>query len=497
MIRLRLSGKGESRVVEFTDRVVTVGRGAESTLQVHDEGASRKHCAIEQLADGSYRLTDLASRNGTRLNGERVTESALKAGDVILIGSTKLIVEGFGADGAPPQPAPPAAAPSAKPEQAPHPEQGSPAPTSSQGTIKLVFIAGPNKGQAVELSKPVTTLGRRRRDNDIALFDKGISNRHAEIRHSPEGFLLADLGSKNGTFLNAHRIQQPTLIKPGDRIQLGHTVIEVRGLHATTATTAHIPRPSPEELKPPEAKPPAPEAPQAAAPQQPGPLAPQPAPEAAPHKAPSRWRVVALAVAIAVAVAFFAAVLIARALGPRRPPAAPTEKQPSEQPEPKKAATSLPTRPTTSSQPPAAPEKKERASVAEPADERRHRAALDAALRALRRAQLTGEPADFDTAQKTLEEALAFLKGSAHEAQAAKALASLPAAREAAAERHREAEAAALLAAAKRHRESNEPNIARLHCRELLLRFPNSQAAAEARALLAALGATATTPPEK
>ncbi len=490
MIRLVLSAKDESRVVETADRVVTIGRGTESTLQIHDDGASRKHCAIEQLADGSYRLTDLASRNGTRLNGERVTESALKAGDVILIGATTIAVEGFAAGVAAPAPPPPPAAPAA------------PAAAAAQGSIKLVFTAGPNKGQAFDVTKDVTTLGRRRRDNDIALVDSGISNRHAQVRRGPEGFVLADLGSKNGTFLNGHRIQQPSPLKPGDHIQFGHSVIEVRGPHPTTATTAHIPKPSPAELAPPGAKPPAPETPKAPAqaapepPRPPAPAGPEPAPQAPAPKAPSRRRVLILGVAIAVAVSFFAAVLVARSLGRRKPAPVPTEKQPGESPEPKKATTSAPARPTTGAQAPATPQKKEPAAD-ESAAEKRQRAELDAALKGVRRAELTAEADDFDAAQKALEGLGASLKGTPYEREAAKALAGLPAARQAAADRRRDAEAAALLAAAKRHQESKEPNIARLHCRELLDRFPNSQAAAEARALLAALNAPVPAPPEK
>jgi general secretion pathway protein E len=73
---------------------VTIGRGADNTIPLIDERASRLHCSIE--ADGTGRLIvrDLGSRNGTKLNDVRVESSPLKAGDVIKVGSHEFMVEG-------------------------------------------------------------------------------------------------------------------------------------------------------------------------------------------------------------------------------------------------------------------------------------------------------------------------------------------------------------------------------------------------------------------
>jgi hypothetical protein len=74
-----------------------------------------------------------------------------------------------------------------------------------------------------ESSFPLTgdsyTLGRHR-NNDIQVSDSKVSSFHARIDRSPEGFVLVDLSSRNGTFLNGKKIQSG-LLKTGDEIRLG------------------------------------------------------------------------------------------------------------------------------------------------------------------------------------------------------------------------------------------------------------------------------------
>ena len=63
----------------------------------------------------------------------------------------------------------------------------------------------------------------REKGNCIAVEDHEASRRHAEIRKRNAAYLLVDLGSSNGTFLNNHRISESEL-RSGDRIQIGRTV---------------------------------------------------------------------------------------------------------------------------------------------------------------------------------------------------------------------------------------------------------------------------------
>ena len=58
----------------------------------------------------------------------------------------------------------------------------------------------------------------------IQVSDSEISRRHAEIRKDDEGYLLVDLGSSNGTFVNAEQVTERRLVN-GDRVQLGRTLL--------------------------------------------------------------------------------------------------------------------------------------------------------------------------------------------------------------------------------------------------------------------------------
>jgi hypothetical protein len=88
------------------------------------------------------------------------------------------------------------------------------------GSALLVVRRGPNAGSRFLLDAEVTTTGRHP-DSDIFLDDVTVSRRHAEFRRTPEGtFLVRDVGSLNGTYVNKERIDQ-VLLSNGDEVQVG------------------------------------------------------------------------------------------------------------------------------------------------------------------------------------------------------------------------------------------------------------------------------------
>jgi hypothetical protein len=81
-----------ARRVPVSGAPIGIGRASECELVLRDSRASRRHARLT-ARDGVLVLTDLGSTNGTRVNGRRVTEVALGAGDRIEIGETRLVVE--------------------------------------------------------------------------------------------------------------------------------------------------------------------------------------------------------------------------------------------------------------------------------------------------------------------------------------------------------------------------------------------------------------------
>ena len=88
----------------------------------------------------------------------------------------------------------------------------------------LIVIRGLNVGEMYKLAKQEMIVGRGQ-NADVEILDDGISRRHATVRFVEERVLLEDLGSRNGTFVNGQRIDGPTELRDGDKIQLSSGTI--------------------------------------------------------------------------------------------------------------------------------------------------------------------------------------------------------------------------------------------------------------------------------
>src|ERR1700722_1533850 len=78
-------GQDRGREYTFNQPEVSIGRVAENDIVLGDAGVSRKHVLIRQDA-GKFFVQDLGSANGTKLNGNPVTEEELQDGDEISVG---------------------------------------------------------------------------------------------------------------------------------------------------------------------------------------------------------------------------------------------------------------------------------------------------------------------------------------------------------------------------------------------------------------------------
>ncbi len=96
------------------------------------------------------------------------------------------------------------------------------------GPTKLVVSQGSLTGTTVTLQGQTITLGRAH-DSTIVLDDDFASSRHARIYPDRDGqWIVEDLGSTNGTYLERTRLTTPTPIPLGAPIRIGKTVIELR-----------------------------------------------------------------------------------------------------------------------------------------------------------------------------------------------------------------------------------------------------------------------------
>ena len=88
-----------------------------------------------------------------------------------------------------------------------------------EGSSGLVIIKGPNIGDKFLINKSKLTIGRNL-ESDIFLDDITVSRKHAVIKRSGNDFLIKDLVSLNGSYVNGEIVDN-VILKNGDRIQIG------------------------------------------------------------------------------------------------------------------------------------------------------------------------------------------------------------------------------------------------------------------------------------
>ena len=87
------------------------------------------------------------------------------------------------------------------------------------GTALLVVLRGPNTGARFLLDDDLVTSGRHP-ESDIFLDDVTVSRKHATFERTGGRFVVKDVGSLNGTYVNRERIDE-SVLQTGDEVQIG------------------------------------------------------------------------------------------------------------------------------------------------------------------------------------------------------------------------------------------------------------------------------------
>lgn len=203
---------------------VVIGRDPACDIVLSDKGASRRHASIRPSLQG-YVISD-HSVNGVTVNGQRVDGvQVLGMGDVLRIGDEEFRFE---ADEASFEPdaallsarassrtaAAAAAVPSNTPgsEAAAEPVPGVPPtvekPRGDEARLLAtleVLNQGVHHGARFRIERPVSQIGRGRQ-SDIRLDDDSVSGSHATLMRRSVGWVVIDLDSTNGTYVDGNRI---------------------------------------------------------------------------------------------------------------------------------------------------------------------------------------------------------------------------------------------------------------------------------------------------
>lgn len=270
---------------------LTLGRDAGSDVVVTGGEVSRHHAEIRPEAEG-YVLVDI-SVNGTYVNGERIGKTHLLArADVIRIGNDefRFYADPESKQAAPPEPNEPKAAEPPQPSGAAQrlsdtlhgipvapaedPElqrRNTPPAPAAAPLASFLFRSGEMKGRRLPIKVPVVNIGRGDY-NDVVIADPSVSTMHAKLQRREAIWILTDLGSTNGTFVEGERLTGEVPLSPGTTLKFG----DVSALFEPLDDSAPAGRPGSTRMMPrlePEARPATP-APAAA----PAPAAPPPRP---------------------------------------------------------------------------------------------------------------------------------------------------------------------------------------------------------------------------
>lgn len=91
-------------------------------------------------------------------------------------------------------------------------------------THQLTMRTGPTPGKVFPLAGGEVIVGRDSNSAQLVIADAEVSRKHSRITQQGNAFILEDLGSTNGTFVNGQRIAAPTVLQAGDIVQLGEKI---------------------------------------------------------------------------------------------------------------------------------------------------------------------------------------------------------------------------------------------------------------------------------
>jgi pSer/pThr/pTyr-binding forkhead associated (FHA) protein len=193
---------GRAEPIPLIEPGKTVGKGSANDIVIDEDGVNGFHADLK-VEGSQVTITDINSATGTLVNGEKITAPMpLGAGDTIVIQGVELLVVDEDESGG------------GKTLVL----SGTALMQLGTGSWSLVADSGPEKGQVIPIMDRVE-IGRAL-ECDISILEPALSRKHAELELLGDDLLLRDLGSVNGTYVNAEKIDEVKL-KDGDRMQFG------------------------------------------------------------------------------------------------------------------------------------------------------------------------------------------------------------------------------------------------------------------------------------
>lgn len=200
--------KGEHAPVDFTDETLAIGSSPTCQVILNAPGVLPRHCEVSEQ-NGRALLTPLAMSAPTTVNNAVVSGATeIKGGDLIIIGGIScraVATERKPAGGV-------------APRAVPADDAGQTRVRQALPKYVLRGVSGSTFGKIFPV-RATMTLGRSQ-DCDVSIPSEEISRHHARLHLVPDGVMVEDTGSANGTYVNDKRIAAQTLLKPGGELRM-------------------------------------------------------------------------------------------------------------------------------------------------------------------------------------------------------------------------------------------------------------------------------------
>jgi ABC-type multidrug transport system ATPase subunit/predicted component of type VI protein secretion system len=197
--RLTITSAAGTSVHPLTADAVMLGRDSGNDIVVPIDAVSRRHARIERR-DGTWRIVDLDSVNGLRLDGRKVPSHDLRDGDVLMIGRSVTLEYSDGTPG----------------ERA----------AAAIGEAVGAWEPGTARREVEVPEGAVFTVGRGA-GTDLAVDHPQASRAHARVERRGGRLVIHDLGSAAGTFVNGQRVADRELLD-GDVVRIASRRLSVR-----------------------------------------------------------------------------------------------------------------------------------------------------------------------------------------------------------------------------------------------------------------------------
>ncbi len=213
--------EGTRKVPLLAERLL-LGRHPTCDIVVEESVVSGRHAELERQPDGSYKIIDLNSSNGLIYEGQRVQQHDLHTGDVLSIGNR--VTLGY---------------------QVVVPDQPATRQNSQNDSGKTVLLGdtplpvASTEPAILDLrGRQVLTIGRDPH-NGLVIDHPTVSRCHARVERKDGSFVITDLGSTNGTFVNGKPIHTPFVLRTGDTIRIGSHLL-VLNINETLVQTNEV-----------------------------------------------------------------------------------------------------------------------------------------------------------------------------------------------------------------------------------------------------------------